>query len=654
MCRIVFNTIQKHLNNVCNFSRIKMKITFPDGSSKEVEKGMTVLEICKKYIGEALARNAVAAKIDDESIDLTKPVQKGGKLQILTWKDDEGKEVMRHSTSHIMAAAVKRLYPDAKLGIGPAIEDGFYYDFEVQLKEEDLEKIEAEMKRIVKEKQPFERKEVSKQEALKIFKSEPFKTELIKEIEDEKITIYKNGDFVDFCKGPHVANTGKIGAFKLTKLAGAYWKGDSSNPQLTRIYGIVFPTKHELDAHLHMLEEAEKRNHIKIGKEMDLFSIHPEGPGFPFFHAKGMIIWNELLKFWREEHKKAVYHEVKTPIILSKSLWQCSGHWENFRENMYFLKIDNQEFAVKPMNCPGGMLLYKEKIHSYKEFPLRVGEIGLVHRHELSGVLSGLFRIRAFHQDDAHIFMTKEMIKDEVLGVINLVDKFYKIFGLDYHLELSTRTEKSIGTDEQWEAATKGLKDALDSTGKEYQIKEGEGAFYGPKIDFHIKDALGRTWQCATIQLDMALPERFNLTYEGKDGKKHRPVMIHRVVYGALERFLGILIEHYAGKFPLWLSPVQIILLPIADRHAKYCREVIEKMKKADLRVEIDDRAETTNKKVRDAEVKHINYILVVGDKEVKNKTVNVRTRENEILGEKKVDTFIKELFEEIKDKKIK
>jgi threonyl-tRNA synthetase len=632
----------------------KMKITFPDESSKEAEKGMSALEICKKLIGEGLARSAVAAKVDDELVDLTKPINKDAKLQIITWKDDEGKEIMRHSTSHIMAAAVKRLYPDSKLGIGPAIEDGFYYDFELQLKEEDLQKIEAEMKKIVKEKQDFVRQEVSKDDAIKMFKAEPFKVELIKEIEDETISIYKNGEFFDFCRGPHVVNTSRIGSFKLTKLAGAYWKGDAANQQLTRIYGIVFPTKHELEAHLAMIEEAEKRNHIKLGKAMDLFSIHPEGPGFPFLHPKGVVIWNELLKFWREEHRKENYHEVKTPIILSKSLWMCSGHWDNFRENMYFLKIDNQDYAIKPMNCPGGMMLYKERIHSYREFPLRVGEIGLVHRHELSGVLNGLFRVRMFHQDDAHIFMTKEMIKDEVLGVINLVDRFYKVFDLTYHLELSTRPEKSIGTDEQWETATAGLKSALDSTGKEYQINEGDGAFYGPKIDFHIKDSLGRTWQCATIQLDMSLPERFDLTYEGKDGKKHRPVMIHRVIYGAVERFFGILIEHFAGKFPMWISPVQIILLPIADRHRKHCEKVMQQMKDSGLRVELDDRAETTNKKVRDAEVKHINYILVVGDKEVKNNTVNVRTRDNEILGEKKITPFIKELLKEIQDKKIK
>jgi threonyl-tRNA synthetase len=631
-----------------------MKITFPDGSSKDLEKGVTALDICKKYIGEGLARAALAAKLDDELIDLKMPIEKPGKLQIITWKDEEGKEVMRHSTSHIMAAAVKRLYPKAKLGIGPAIQDGFYYDFEIQLKEEDLAKIEAEMKKIVSEKQDFVRESVSKKDAMKMFENEPFKKELINELTDEKISIYRNGEYFDFCRGPHVPNTSKIGSFRLTKLAGAYWKGDTNNPQLTRVYGVVFPTKHELEAHLHMLEEAEKRNHIRIGKEMDLFSVHPEGPGFPFFHAKGMVIWNELLDFWREEHRKAGYLEVKTPIILSKELWITSGHWETYRDNMYELKIDGQEFAVKPMNCPGGFLLYKERIHSYKEFPLRVGEIGLVHRHELSGVLSGLLRVRAFHQDDAHIYMTKEQIKDEVLGVINLVDKIYKVFGLDYTLELSTRPEKSIGTDEQWEAATKGLKGAIDSTGREYKINEGEGAFYGPKIDFHINDALGRTWQCATIQLDMNLPDRFDLTYEGKDGKKHRPVMIHRVIYGALERFMAILIEHFAGKFPLWLSPVQAILLPIADRHLDYCRKVKEKMEESGLRVELDDRAETTNKKVRDAEVRHINYMLVVGDKEVKGKTVNVRTRDNEILGEKKIDSFVKELMQKIMSREIK
>jgi threonyl-tRNA synthetase len=631
-----------------------MKITFPDGSSKDVEKGMTALEIVKQHVGEGLARAALAAKLDDELIDLTTPIEKGGKLQIITWKDKEGKEIMRHSTSHVMAAAVKRLFPEAKLGIGPAIEDGFYYDFEVSLKEDDLAKIESEMKKIIKEKQDFVREEVSKKEALKLFKEEPFKVELIKELKDETISVYRNGSFIDFCRGPHLPHTGMVGSFKLTKLAGAYWKGDSSKAMLTRIYGIVFPTKHELEAHLQMLEEAEKRNHVKLGKELDLFSVHPEGPGFPFFHANGMIIWNELLNFWRDEHKKAGYLEVKTPIILNKNLWVTSGHWENYRHNMYELKIDNQEFAVKPMNCPGSMLLYNERLHSYRELPLRMGEIGLVHRHELSGVLNGLFRVRAFHQDDSHIFMTKDMIKDEVLGVINLVDKFYKVFGLTYNLELSTRPEKSVGTDELWESATTALKAALDSTGRKYKINEGEGAFYGPKIDFNINDALGRTWQCATIQLDMALPERFDLTYEGQDGKKHRPVMIHRVVYGAIERFMAILIEHFAGKFPLWLSPVQVILLPIADRHKEHCESVKKKLEDAGLRVEIDDRAETTNKKVRDAEVRKINYILVIGDKEVGNRTVNVRTRDNEILGEKDADSLIKELLAEIREKKIK
>ncbi|MBU4351878.1 MAG: threonine--tRNA ligase [Nanoarchaeota archaeon] len=565
-------------------------------------------------------------------------------------------ETLRHSTSHVLAEAVKELFPEVKLGIGPAIEDGFYYDFdrETPFTPEDLKKIQEKMREIIKKKEKFEKFELEYAEAKKQLKNEPYKLELLKDLKDkgEKISFYKSGKFTDLCAGPHVESTSDIKAYKLLKVAGAYWRGDSKNKQLQRIYGTSFESKEELKEYLRLREEAEKRDHRKLGKKLELFSFHEEAPGMAFFLPKGMIIWNTLTDFWRKEHDKAGYVEVKTPIMMNKHLWETSGHWDNYRENMYTTMIDEMDYAVKPMNCPGGMLIYKEKTHSYREFPLRVGEIGLVHRHELSGVLSGLFRVRSFHQDDAHIFMTEDQITQEVLGVLNLSEKFYSQFGLTFSLELSTRPEKSIGTDEQWEKAIAGLKNALGEKDQKYVINEGDGAFYGPKVDLHIKDALGRTWQCGTIQLDMSLPERFDLTYEGEDGKKHRPVMIHRVIYGSMERFMGILVEHYAGKFPLWLSPVQVKLLPIADRHVEFCKKVLEKMKESGLRVELDDKAETTNKKVRNAQVQQVNYILVIGDNEIKNKTVNVRTRDNKVHGEKKVDAFIKELLSEVEAKK--
>ncbi|MBW3004138.1 threonine--tRNA ligase [Candidatus Woesearchaeota archaeon] len=629
-----------------------MKIEFPDGSKKEYKKPVSGLDIAKE-ISEGLARAALAIEVNGELKDLNTVIDKDAKIRIITWKDKEGIEIFRHSSAHLLAEAVLRIFPKAKPTIGPAVEEGFYYDFAMPaLKPEDLEKIEAEIKKIIKEKKPFERKEVSKKDALKLFKDNKYKVEMINDLEEGSISTYQMGSFIDLCRGPHVPDTGHIKAVKLLKVSSAYWRGDAKNDSLQRIYGISFPDKKDLKAYLDLLEEAKKRDHKKIGKEMELFSIHEEGPGFPFFHHKGLIIWNKLLDLWRDEHRKAGYVEQKTPIILHRKLWETSGHWENYRENMYTLKIDNQDFAIKPMNCPGGMLLYREKVHSYKELPLRAGEIGLVHRHEMSGVLNGLFRVRAFHQDDAHIFMTNEQIKDEILGVMNLVDKFYKIFGLDYHVELSTRPEKSVGTDEQWETATKGLKAALDSTSKEYKINEGDGAFYGPKIDFHIKDSLGRTWQCATIQLDMSLPERFDLTYDGQDGRKHRPVMIHRVIYGALERFLGILIEHYAGKFPLWLSPNQVKVLTVASRNDEYAQKVVDKLKEEGFLTEPDFRSESVPKKVRDAQIQQFNYILVIGDKEQENKSVNVRTRDNKVLGEKKLDALMKDMKKEIESKK--
>ncbi|MBW3010734.1 threonine--tRNA ligase [Candidatus Woesearchaeota archaeon] len=565
-------------------------------------------------------------------------------------KQDIDLETIRHSASHIMAAAVIELFPEAKPTIGPAIADGFYYDFDFRpFTPEDLKLIEKKMYDLIKQKLKFERKEITKEEALKMFKDNKYKVELINELpKGEKITIYTSGKFTDLCRGPHVPDASYIGGYKLMKVAGAYWRGDAAKDQLQRIYGTAFATRDELKNYLKLLEEAEKRDHRKLGKRLNLFSFHEEAAGMPFWHPKGMILWNLLLDYWRKEHHNAGYVEVRTPIILSRKLWMSSGHWKNFRENMYTLKIDEEDHAVKPMNCPGAILMFKEDLHSYREFPMRVGEIGLVHRHELSGVLSGLFRVRQFHQDDAHIYMTEYQVMDEILNVIRLTDKIYKTFGLTYHMELSTRPAKSIGTDEQWEKATMGLKRALDKYGQSYKVNEGDGAFYGPKIDFHIKDALGRTWQCGTIQLDMAQPANFNLTYEAEDGKKHVVTMIHRTIYGSLERFVGVLIEHFAGKFPVWLSPVQVILLPIADRHKNYCKELKQKMENNDLRVEIDDNALTTSKKVRNAQMQYIPFILVIGDKELESKTVNVRTRNNEVLGEIKVNQFITDVLKDV------
>jgi threonyl-tRNA synthetase len=639
----------------------KIKLTFPDKTHKEFDKGITGEEIARS-ISEGLLRKAICLKLDDSLIDLTTTITKSGEIRIITFSDIEGKNVFRHSTAHLMAQAITRLFPEAKLTIGPVVEEGFYYDIDhAPFKQEDLEKIEEEMKKIVKEDLKIERKDISIKEALDMFKDNLYKQEIIKNIDSfagetseksDSVSIYTQGDFFDLCRGPHLPRTGMIKAFKLTKLAGAYWRGDAKNKQLQRIYGISFSEKKELDEYLKLLEEAEKRDHKKIGKELELFSFHDEGPGFPFFKPKGMIIWNALLDYWREVHRKYNYKEIKTPIMLSKVLWERSGHWGYYRANMYTSNIDGMDYAIKPMNCPGGMMEFAEKTHSYRDLPLRVGEIGLVHRHELSGVLNGLFRVRCFHQDDAHIFMTEDQMQDEILGVLKLAEEMYATFGLSYHLELSTRPEKSVGTDEAWELSTNGLKSSLDSTGKTYKINEGDGAFYGPKIDIHIKDALGRTWQCGTIQLDMNLPERFDLTYEGADGKKHRPIMLHRVIYGSLERFFGILTEHYAGKFPLWLSPVQVRILTIADRHNAYADKVYEVLNDAGIRAEKDYRAETMSKKVRNAQLDQVNYIVVIGDKEAESGTVNVRTRDNVVRGEKDLDLFTNELLDEIKSKK--
>ena len=562
-------------------------------------------------------------------------------------------ETLRHSASHVLAAAIKRLYPNVKLGIGPAIEDGFYYDFDKDspFTPEDFEKIEKEMQRIIDEDCKFERFTLSRKDAEKQLKGEPYKLELLKEL-DEEPSFYRCGDFVDLCRGPHVESAGRIKAFKLMRSSAAYWKGDAKNRQLQRIYGTAFGSSKELKHYLTMLEEAEKRDHRKLGKQLDLFSIHEEGSGFIFWHPKGMVLRNLLLDFWRDEHRKEGYVEIQTPIMLNRSLWERSGHWENYRENMYVTKIDNEEFAIKPMNCPGGMLYYMEKLHSYREFPLRVGEIGTVHRHELSGVLSGLFRVRCFTQDDAHLFMTPEQITDEIARLIDFIDRFYRIFGFEYEVELSTRPKKYIGSDEQWKMATDGLRNALDKKKVKYQVNEGDGAFYGPKIDFKVRDCIGRLWQCGTIQLDMNLPERFGLEYDGPDGKRHRPVMIHRVIYGSLERFIGVLIEHYAGKFPLWLTPVQVKLLTMNEQNVSFALKVKSELEANRLRVEIDDRNETIGRKVREAQMEKTNYIVTIGDKEVQNKVLAVRDREGKVTFGVKIDDFITDVLEKVNNRR--
>ncbi|MFO7963145.1 MAG: threonine--tRNA ligase [Desulfobacterales bacterium] len=627
-------------------------ITFPDGHVKHFEGNPTGFDVAKS-VSEGLARNCVAMEIDSTPVDLNTEIKRDAKIRLLTTKDPESLEVLRHSAAHVMAHAIQNLYKNVKLTIGPVVEDGFYYDIDMEpVSEEDFEKIEAEMKRIIKAKMPFRREVVSKEEALKHYEGEPYKTEMIEELEDGTISFYTEGDFTDLCRGPHIPHTGFIKAFKLMKVSGAYWRADPKNPQLQRIYGTAFFDKKELNTYLAYLEEAKKRNHRRIGTALDLFSFHEEAPGMAFFHANGMAVWNALLAYWREEHKKAGYVETKTPILLHRKLWERSGHWENYRENMYTAVIDEEEYAIKPMNCPGGMLLFGSTHHSYKDLPMRVAEIGLVHRHELSGVLSGLFRVRAFHQDDAHIFMTPDQIQDEILGVLKLVDRMYSTLDLDFHLELSTRPEKSIGTDEQWETATNGLQSALEVYGRGYKINEGDGAFYGPKIDIHIRDALGRTWQCGTIQLDMNMPERFDLSYVGPDNEKHRPVMIHRVVLGSIERFFGILVEHFAGKFPLWLTPVQVIVLPINDDLTPYAGEVHRTMEEAGLRSELDSRTESLNKKVREAQLRHIPLILTIGAKEKESGNLAVRTLDGKVRYDIPTKTFLEKVKRHISQRK--
>jgi threonyl-tRNA synthetase len=606
-------------------------ITFPDGNIKAFENNPTGVDIARS-ISDKFARNCLAMEKDGVVLDLNTRLEQDAKIRLITPKDPEALEILRHSAAHVMAQAILHLYKDAHLTIGPAVENGFYYDIDMEpLSEEAFPKIEAEMRKAIKAKLPFQRVEVSKAEALEFYKDEPYKLEMIQELEEGTISFYKHGDFTDLCRGPHLPHTGFIKGIKLTKVSGAYWRADQTKAQLQRVYGTAFFTKKELDEYLRFMEEAQKRNHRKIGTALDLFSFHDEAPGMPFFHAKGMVIWNALLDYWRQEHETAGYVETKTPIVLNRLLWEKSGHWENYRENIYMTEIDDTENAIKPMNCPGGMLIYGTKLHSYKDLPLRQAELGLVHRHELSGVLSGLFRVRAFHQDDAHIFMRPDQIGDEILGVLKLTERIYSTFGLGFHLELSTRPEKSIGTDKQWELATDGLASALKVYGMAYQLNEGDGAFYGPKIDVHIKDALGRTWQCGTIQLDMAMPERFNLSYVDKDNQKKRPLMIHRTVCGSIERFLGILIEHFAGKFPLWMAPIQVALLAINDELVAYADEIKSVFDRTGLRTEVDGRAESLNKKIRDAQLNKIPLILTIGGKEKESGTVSVRTLDGKV-----------------------
>lgn len=630
-----------------------MKAILPSGDVKEFEGEVNLFTIAKS-ISNSLAKKSVAAKVNDELVDMSTVIDGEARVEFITPETEEGEEIIRHSTAHLMAQAVVRLFPGTKVAIGPAIENGFYYDFDpkVQFTEEDLAKIEAEMKKIVKENEKIERIMMTREEAIKHFEElgEEYKVEIIKEIaQGEMLSFYKQGEFMDLCRGPHVPSTSYLKAFKLKSVAGAYWRGDSNNKMLQRIYGFAFADEKRLKDYLTLLEEAEKRDHRKLGKELDLFFISEYGPGFPIFLPKGMAIRNTLINLWKREHTLAGYTEIMTPIMLNKELWETSGHWFNYRENMYTSTIDETEFAIKPMNCPGGVITYKHQLHSYKDLPIRCGELGTVHRHEFSGALHGLMRVRSFTQDDAHIFMTPDQIESEIIGVVNLIDKFYsKLFGFEYHIELSTKPEKAIGSDEIWEKAEAALAGALDKIGKPYKLNPGDGAFYGPKLDFKIKDAIGRTWQCGTIQLDFNLPERFDISYIGEDGEKHRPVMIHRVVYGSIERFIGILIEHYAGAFPLWLAPTQVKLLTINDDTVPYAQEIYRALLERGIRVELDDRAESIGYKIREANGKYkIPVQLIIGKNEVENREVNIRRRGSQEQTSMKLDEFLDMIVEE-------
>ena len=632
-----------------------VKIILPDGSAKEYAAGTTLGEAVKQ-LSNSLAKKVLAANVNGELIDLREELVDGSEVAFLTFEEDGGKHTLRHTASHILAQAVKRLWPEAKLAIGPAIDKGFYYDIDMEhtLTPEDLGKIEKEMSRIVKENLPITKSVMSRQEAIEFFKSknEDYKVELIQDLpEDAVISCYSQGDFIDLCAGPHVASTGKVKAFKLQSIAGAYWRGDEKNKMLQRIYGTAFEKKEELDAYLHLLEEAAKRDHRKLGKELGLFVIKEEGPGFPFFLPKGMALRNELENFWREVHHEFDYEEIRTPIILNKQLWETSGHWFHYRENMYTTIIDDEEYAIKPMNCPGGILVYQNEMHSYRDFPLRYAELGLVHRHELSGALHGLFRVRAFTQDDAHVFMLPDQMQSELMKVIELFDRIYSQFGLKYHVELSTKPDNAMGDDTIWEAATEALRNAIEAKGIPYVINPGDGAFYGPKLDYHIEDSLGRTWQCGTIQLDMNLPERFQIDYVGEDGQKHRPIMIHRACFGSMERFIGILTEHYAGAFPTWMAPVQVKILPISEKHVEYAKELAKQMHRDYVRVEVDDRSEKIGYKIRQAQMAKVPYMLVVGDKEVEEGTVNVRKHGGDELGSVPFEEFFNSIKIEIKER---
>ena len=632
-----------------------VKIILPDGSAKEYAAGTTLGEAVKQ-LSNSLAKKVLAANVNDELTDLREELVDGSEVAFLTFEDEGGKHTLRHTASHILAQAVKRLWPEAKLAIGPAIDKGFYYDIDMEhtLTPEDLGKIEKEMSRIVKENLPITKSVMPRQEAIEFFKAknEDYKVELIQDLpEDAVISCYSQGDFIDLCAGPHLASTGKVKAFKLQSIAGAYWRGDEKNKMLQRIYGTAFEKKEELDAYLHMLEEAAKRDHRKLGKELGLFVIKEEGPGFPFFLPKGMALRNELENFWREVHHEFEYEEIRTPIILNKQLWETSGHWFHYRENMYTTIIDEEEYAIKPMNCPGGILVYQNEMHSYRDFPLRYAELGLVHRHELSGALHGLFRVRAFTQDDAHVFMLPSQMQSELMKVIELFDRIYSQFGLKYHVELSTKPDNAMGDDAIWEAATEALRNAIEAKGIPYVINPGDGAFYGPKLDYHIEDSLGRTWQCGTIQLDMNLPERFQIEYVGEDGQKHRPIMIHRACFGSMERFIGILTEHYAGAFPTWMAPVQVKILPISEKHVEYAKDLAKQMHRDYVRVEVDDRSEKIGYKIRQAQMAKVPYMLVVGDKEVEEGTVNVRKHGGDELGSVPFEEFFNSIKTEIKER---
>lgn len=633
-----------------------IKVKLIDGCMKEIEEGSNGYSLAAS-ISKKLAKEAIAAKINGKLVDLNHGLKNDDKVEIITADSEDGIEIIRHSTAHVMAQAVKRIYGNVKLAIGPTIKNGFYYDFDldISLTQDDLKKIEDEMNKIINEDLKFKRDDVSREEALKIMseKGEYYKVELINALdESEKISLYEQGDFTDLCRGPHIPSTKFIKAFKLTSVAGAYWRGSEKNKMLQRIYGVAFSSKKELEKYLNMIEEAKKRDHRKLGRELKLFEIMDEGPGFPFFLPKGVILKNILIDYWRKLHNEAGYVEIETPIMLNKELWIRSGHWDHYKENMYTSMIDNKEFALKPMNCPGGMLVYKSEGHSYRDLPLRVGELGRVHRHEISGALHGLMRVRAFTQDDAHIFMLPEQIKSEILGVVKLIDEVYDTLGFKYNVELSTRPEDSMGSDEEWNMAERSLKEALDEGGLDYKINEGDGAFYGPKIDFHIEDSLGRSWQCGTIQLDFQLPQRFELEYIGSDGGKHRPIVIHRVIFGSIERFIGILIEHFAGKFPVWLSPIQVKVLPISDSFMEYGHEVIDKLRKYGIRCEIDNRSEKIGYKIREARNERVPYMIIVGEKEKNHGNISLRSRDMGEEGSTSLEEFITRVLKEDQEKK--